>query len=663
MPPIVQSFRYRPEVDGLRAVAVVAVVLFHAGLGFPGGYVGVDVFFVISGYLITSLIVKDLQHGKFTLANFWERRARRIIPALAAVVLATLIAGWFLLLPRDYAALGKSAAWQSLMVANIYFWRATLSGYFAGPSVEMPLLHTWSLAVEEQFYLIVPLVLTAVFRFPRLRTRRALLLLFGIGILVSLFASIYSVAWHRVAAFYFLPNRAWELLLGAAVAIFPSAWVIHQSAIRETVSYTGLAGILVPCFLYTGQTPFPGLGALPCCLGTAFIIWGNSRLSQDAPPTSLGKLLASQPIVFVGLISYSLYLWHWPLLAFCKYYLSGEPLATGRKIAAISIGFVLAIFSWRFIETPFRRKTLFARRKSIFSFAATIAVVSFAFGASIFFLHGLPRRLPESLRTVLSANPEDDFLFEKQLTADDVVAGNLTPFGERDPRQPVSVVVWGDSHAMSALPAFDTVLKKIGMSGRAATCSATAPVLGYFDERFQGQSKVAPPFNEAVASYIEKNRIPNVVLIGRWVGYHSNSSGSLQAALLVTVKRLVAAGSQPWVFVDVPILPLDISLFLRRRRATLPDFNQPRFCAKPGTNGIPGGDPAFLDELTKAGARIVDPRPAFLNESGDQYKIVIDGAILYRDDQHLTKRGAEKVLIPVLEKSFLPYLATSAQTK
>ena len=209
--PLIQNFRYRPEVDGLRAVAVLAVVLFHAGLGFPGGYIGVDVFFVISGYLITSLIINDLEQGRFTLTNFWERRARRIIPALAAVVPATLIAGWFLLTPRDYADLGKSAACQSVFGANFYFWRTTLGGYFAGAADEMPLLHTWSLAVEEQFYLIVPLTLAGLFRIPGLRTRRVLFALFGAGILVSLLVSLYGVAHYRVAAFYLLPTRAWEL--------------------------------------------------------------------------------------------------------------------------------------------------------------------------------------------------------------------------------------------------------------------------------------------------------------------------------------------------------------------------------------------------------------------------------------------------------------------
>jgi peptidoglycan/LPS O-acetylase OafA/YrhL len=661
MPQLIQSFRYRPEVDGLRAVAVLAVVFFHAGLGFPGGYIGVDVFFVISGYLITSLIVNDLQQGRFTIVNFWERRARRIIPALAAVVLATLIAGWFLLLPREYAALGKSAAWQSIFLANIYFWKTTLLGYFAGAADEMPLLHTWSLAVEEQFYLIVPLVLTALFRFPGLRTRRVLLALFGAGILISLLASICGVAYHRSAAFYFLPSRAWELLLGATLAIFPSAWMIHQLAIRETICYASLAGILVPCFLYTGQTPFPGLAALPCCLGTALILWGNSRLAQETPPTSLGRLLATRPVVFIGLISYSLYLWHWPIFAFSKYYLAGEPFALGYRMAMIALGFVLAILSWRFIETPFRRKTLCGRRKSMFRFAATALGISFTLGVATFVLRGLPQRLPETLRAALSANPEDDFLFVKEMTTDDITAGNLTPLGVHDSYQPISVVVWGDSHAVSALPAFDAALRMKGVSGQAATHSATAPVLGYFATPW-GLGRGSVSFNEEVVSYIEKKRIPNVVLAAHWAGYPSNSTGTLQTALLATVKRLVSAGSQPWVFVDVPQHPVDIGLFLRNR-TTLPDLNQSRFCAKPGPNEIPGGDPAFLDVLTKAGARIIDPRSAFLNESQDHYQIVIGGVILYRDDGHLTKRGAEKVLIPVLEKSFLPYLATSTHTK
>jgi peptidoglycan/LPS O-acetylase OafA/YrhL len=660
IPSVIQRFRYRPEVDGLRAVAVLALVFFHAGLGFPGGYIGVDVFFVISGYLITSLIMNELQQERFSLVNFWERRARRIIPALTAVVLATLIAGWFLLLPREYAALGKSAACQSVFAANIYFWKTTLSGYFAGDADEMPLIHTWSLAVEEQFYLVVPLVLTALFRFPRLRTRSVLLALFGVGILLSFFGSTYGVAYHRSAAFYFLPSRAWELLLGAAVAILPITSMRNHRLIREIVSCAGLAGIVVPCFYYTGQTPFPGLAALPPCLGTALIIWGNNRIVQDMPPTCLGTLLATRPVVFVGLISYSLYLWHWPIFAFGKYYLAGEPIAPGYRIAMIAFGFVLAILSWRFVEAPFRRRILCATSKSVFGFAVTALTISFAFGTAIFSLRGLPQRLPEALQTSLSANSDDDVFYGKEVNIDDIGRGSLPLIGSRNLSQPVTIVVWGDSHAMAAMPAFDAVLKIRGLSGRAITHAGVIPVLRvYHEDPRWGLGKDSLRFNEQVVSYIEKQGIPNVVLVACWSYYENPLGGlSLHSALLDTVKRLVSIGSQPWIFLQVPFHHADVNRILLRRRTTLPALNQSRYCDKPGPwNGIDGVDQAFLDQLTKAGARIIDPRPAFLNESQDLYQIVKDDVILYRDNNHLTKLGAEKVLISVLEKSFLPFLA------
>jgi len=201
--PLIQNFRYRPEIDGLRAIAVLAVVLYHAGLGVSGGFIGVDVFFVISGFLISSLIIKDLESGKFTLAGFWERRIRRILPAVAVVVLATLVAGWFLLLPDDYASLGKSAVFQALCSANIYFWRIP-SGYFAVKVDELPLLHTWSLAVEEQFYMVVPLLLFGSFRMSAFRHRGTLLSFIAAGMAVSLTASICWVVPHPSAAFYSL---------------------------------------------------------------------------------------------------------------------------------------------------------------------------------------------------------------------------------------------------------------------------------------------------------------------------------------------------------------------------------------------------------------------------------------------------------------------------
>ena len=365
MPPIIQNFRYRPEIDGLRAIAVLAVVFFHAGIGMPGGFIGVDVFFVISGYLITSLIIKDLQTDTFSLASFWERRARRIFPAAAAMVLIVLVAGWFLLLPTDYSTLAKAAAWQAVFAANFYFWKTT--NYFSGPADEQPLLHTWSLAVEEQFYLFVPLILIALFRSPRLRRRPILIFVFIVGFVASFAISIIAVSRAPGAAFYLLPTRAWELLAGSIVAVMPSIALTTSRWIRELFCWVGLAAIMIPCLLYSKETPFPGIAALPPCLGTALIIWASSRETSETRNYAC-RLLAWRPMVFIGLISYSIYLWHWPLFAFGRY-LSITPLSSQFSMALVVASFIFAIASWRLVETPYRKRTLGSSRKAMFTWA------------------------------------------------------------------------------------------------------------------------------------------------------------------------------------------------------------------------------------------------------------------------------------------------------
>jgi peptidoglycan/LPS O-acetylase OafA/YrhL len=632
----------------------MAVMFFHAGFGFSGGYVGVDVFFVISGYLITSVIVVDLESTAFNFLSFWERRVRRIIPALAALVLATLLIGWFILLPKDYAELGRATAYQSIFAANLFFWRARMYGYFAGASDEIPLLHTWSLAVEEQFYLIVPLVLWALFRIHRPQNRSTILYIIGIGILTSLSVSAYGLATtHRIAAFYLLPARAWELLIGSALSLLRSDCPIKHRFTREMGSYIGLGGILAPCFLYSNSTPFPGLAALPPCLGAGLILWSNCRSPDKAIPTSLGRFLATRPMVFIGLISYSLYLWHWPIFAFSRYYYLGTgSLPLWYRFVIFVLGFVLATLSWRFIETPFRKKTVFARNVSLYKFGIGTLTLSLVLGMAISMLNGLPERLPESLRTALAG--QNDLPFANELNANDLAADKLVPFGVRDLSLPVDLVVWGDSHAMAALPAFDALLKQKRLSGRAATHSSTAPVLGYFSVAPYGLGDQAPSFNEAVISYVAKKHVPNVVMIARWTGY--DRSDALRLALLSTVKKLVSAGAQPWIFVEVPNHPFDVGRLLRRR--LLPSsLNQNRYCGRPGNwNCAVITDPTFLDQLSNAGAKIIDPRPAFLNSNHDAYLISLDGIMLYRDQHHLTKSGAERILIPVLERILSPSL-------
>jgi len=656
MTSLIQNLRYRTEVDGLRAIAVMAVLFFHAKLGFPGGFIGVDVFFVISGFLITSLIVKDLQEGSFTLFQFWERRARRIIPALVVVALTTLLAGGFLLLPLHYADLGKSGLYLSAFIANVYFYLGT--GYFAGPSEEKPLLHTWSLAVEEQYYLVIPLLLLGLFRIPALHRRRLLLLILGAGLLASLWISTSWVVKHPAASFFLLPSRGWELLVGSIVALLPGSATPTNRVVREFSSYLGLAGILIPCFAYQKYTPFPGLAALPPCLGTALIIWSNGTGDALAKLTTLGRLLSLRAVVFIGLISYSLYLWHWPLVAFTNYWSLGPaPLAWRWCIVFTSL--LLAVISWKFVETPFRKRMICPTRTQVFAVSVAGLVVVLGIGAMISFQQGLPGRLPDSLRHAFAENPKDDLLFVRNLEAEDVRAGALVPFGSRESGKPVDMLVWGDSHAMAALPAFDLLCKEAGIRGQAAICSARGPLVGWHKEDEKSRR-----FSEAVLDHVSKNKIPRVVLVAAWHAYapvpmnspaegeiqNTAEIGQLQDALEKTIGELRKKGAQPYILLMAPGAPRDVPKAMVM--VTLLKLDESQFTSRLGRwNGLVGYGTVFLKHIELLGARIIDPRLEFLDPAEGWYRISADGVSLYRDSHHLSKAGAEKMLVPALRRA------------
>ena len=537
-----QPVSYRPEIDGLRALAVIVVMMFHAKIALSGGYVGVDIFFVISGYLITSLIVKDLQKGTFTFVAFWERRIRRILPALSVVVIVLLVAGWFLLLPEDYVALGRSTMALAAIVANIYFWRNT-SGYFANTE-EMPLLHTWSLAVEEQFYLIMPLFLVIAFRL----SAPLLLPVVIVSMFGSLAVSAYAVAVFPGAAFYFLPSRAWELLIGSILALMPASWIPNNRLARETITYVGLACIVASCVLYTEATPFPGLAALVPCSGTAVIIWANTLGPSGMRLTSAGALFASRPFVFLGLISYSLYLWHWPLLAFSNYW-SLWPLSLTSRLGLLALAFLLATLSWRFVETPIRRRTILPARSSLFSFAALNLVAVFAFTGFVIFTGGYPPRLPD--QALLYAQAERDQARHYNRKTKDIRSDAIPHFGVTD-RIP-SVLLWGDSQAYCLLPAFDALGKDLNFSGVAVTYGARAPLLGGFVRDDFGRGEDLPEWARAVVEYAAVHKIRNIFLACLWEGYVDKyDRDRFTAAFIETVRALNDAGSKVWVVLQMP---------------------------------------------------------------------------------------------------------------
>jgi peptidoglycan/LPS O-acetylase OafA/YrhL len=427
---------YRREIDGLRAVAVVPVILFHAGVhAFSGGFVGVDVFFVISGFLITSLIASEIQTGRFTIVQFYERRARRILPALFLVMLVCLPLAWQWLLPNDMRRFSESLIAVSTFSSNILFYLST--GYF-GSEVK-PLLHTWSLAIEEQYYVLFPLILMAAWKFGR----RSVIALLAVVAVASLATAQWYAFRNPTFDFLMLPTRFWELLVGALVALAsPSEDTSsHGHLLRQLGASLGVALILIAIFAFDETTPFPSFYALVPTLGTALII-----ASGSARQTLVGKLLASKWLVGIGLISYSAYLWHQPMLAFARHRVAGEP----SEALMLTLGFgalVPAYFSWRYIEAPFRDRKRFAR-KQIFLYAGAGSALFILVGLLGVVTEGFRSRMPPAVLAIDISRQHEQWLNAAgcNLHGEHLVLAECIR-GEQSAQPKVALL--GDSHAES----------------------------------------------------------------------------------------------------------------------------------------------------------------------------------------------------------------------
>jgi peptidoglycan/LPS O-acetylase OafA/YrhL len=633
-----EGSKYRPEVDGLRALAILPVLLFHANLGFPGGFVGVDVFFVISGFLITSLILKEIAEKRFSLVEFWERRIRRIFPAMVAVVLAVIVTGYFLYLPTDFVSIGKTVIAQAVMMANFFF--ALHTGYFEDASDTKPLLHTWSLAVEEQFYIFFPLLLMYLAASKKLSIRGAII---SLGV-VSLFLSIYGTYSKPDATFYMLPTRAWELLAGAFLAATPTR-LPRSRLLNEIGAVVGLVLVLCSIFLYNRETRFPGIAAVPPCLGACLIIFFSHSKS-----TLVGRALSWKPIVFIGLISYSLYLWHWPILVFSKY-IDPSPQSWLLRITLLAASVVLASLSWKFIETPFRKKVVCSRRRQIFTVAGTILAIELCLGATIIATRGGPARL--NTKAQAFADFKNNSAFLNEITLEQAVAGKFVDLGTVVGDNKIQILVWGDSHAMAITPAIDTLCRRFSVRGVEATHSATAPLLGYISKSPFSLREKSPEFSKAVMNFILRNKIKKVVIAAVWTAY--GPPAELDSNLCATARVLVAAGVQVCVLKDVP----------------MPGFDVPRHAALKVFHGrdvaelaIPSAQyeqatqdfNVVFEHLKKLGAIVLDPTQCFASSHG--FDVVRDNNVLYRDWHHLSVEGA-KLLIPIFE----PLFVTNSETK
>ena len=397
------KLKYRPDIDGLRCVAVLSVLAFHISPNrLPGGFVGVDIFFVISGYLISSILFSQVSEGRFSILLFYERRVRRIFPALFAMLIGVSVLMVFFLLPNEFVTYAYSVGSATFSASNFFFW--THSGYFNSPESN-PLLHTWSLAVEEQFYILFPIALVIARQVFRQRLKLGVFALF----FVSLALSELAVRRNATTAFYMPYSRAWELLLGTIVSmgVFPR---LRNVLLREAAALLGIGMIGFTLLRYSDQTPFPGLAAMVPCIGSALII-----AAGESGSSLVGRSLSVRPIVFVGLISYSLYLWHWPLIVLkdrgCSINISAlvpQQFATylyaqtTNKILTIVWAFLLAVLSWKFVERPFRAYSGRIGRRSLFALSATMMIVLLAGVSAIVYSDGFPARFPKRAMQIAS---------------------------------------------------------------------------------------------------------------------------------------------------------------------------------------------------------------------------------------------------------------------
>lgn len=612
-------FKYRSDVDGLRAVAVIIVVLYHAGVGFNGGYVGVDVFFVISGFLITGLILKRLETDTFTLRDFWSRRIRRIVPAAAVMTATTLFAGYLLLLPNDFKELGESAIAQQLFLSNFYFWRT--GGYFATAAEFKPLLHTWSLAVEEQFYIFYPVAIIALQKMNRKSIPWALLFV----TLLSFGLSVWGVANKPSAAFFLLPTRIWELTIGGLIWYFPKQ--LSQKRLLELASLVGIGLIFYSSIFFHEDTPFPGLNALFPCVGATLII-----LSNGSYLTFVGKLLSTRLFVFIGLISYSLYLWHWPILV-CLSNCPIENHILGTSIALI-LSFVMAVLSWRFIESPARKKIDPKSQKRLVSFLLATAPALILLAGIIVVEKGFPGRVPELTNKYMSVATDKQFIFEG--TIDDAKEGRFPKFGSKNAKS--KCLVWGDSHAMHLMPGITASALKNEVEIIQATHSSTCPLLGLVHEGPSFSNK-AEEFSRLVVKYCESNGVDKVILSGVWSVY--SSYPKFKNEFIETIQQLRSMKIKVAVVLDVAVQTQDPPRYFAVREWWWGEIDpdQQQLLGQSHEDYLLRNQcNRFIIDEADEKFTLIDPKSIFVNEKGI-WPMAIDGLLLYRDAGHLSTEG------------------------
>lgn len=528
--------RHLPHIDGLRSLAIVPVVAFHADVAlFSGGFTGVDIFFAISGFLITTIIVDELRSGRFSLLEFYKRRALRILPAYFALIIAVIIAAYFLMLPAEASSLGWTVAAASVFVSNIYFWRTT--GYFNSEAKAEPLLHTWTLSVEEQFYIVLPIMLLLVARYARGRYGLAILLVS----IVSFAASWWGLKNYEVPTFYLLPTRAWEFGLGALLAVVGLGAVrdlVPSAAIRQGLAALGLGLIGYGIFGLDQQSSFPGPNAL-------FPVIGAVLLIAFAEGTSAGRVLSTSPFVWIGRISYSVYLWHWPIIVFYK--IRFGPLLGPLDVTVIVVAsFALGALSYAFIEQPFRQPAMRARPAlRMNGYAMGFIALAAGVGLALTQIAGNWRSFPPEIHAInayLEYVKTPEFKRIQGPPACMIHAktpGRFTAFDQtqclpHSDDQP-NWLLLGDSHAGHLMHALKDALPDINL--QVAGASGCRPVI---DAEGSDWCTQLIPF--VLNDHIPAKKLDGVILSARWTPQEADRLVATAAYLATHASHVIVLG-------------------------------------------------------------------------------------------------------------------------
>jgi peptidoglycan/LPS O-acetylase OafA/YrhL len=630
--------QYRAAIDGLRALAVILVLLFHARVPFfSGGYVGVDVFFVISGYLIAGQILQEHAAGRFTLRGFYERRVRRIFPALFLVLLSIFAIAPVVMLPPDLDRLGSSGAAATLFVSNFYFW-ARGQHYLRDPPDFEPLLHTWSLAIEEQFYLFFPIFVLLTLRLFKRIDRTFMAVALG-----SFAISAYLTSVHPRSAFYFSASRAWELLLGAWLAVTYLKNLIPRQFV-PILQCAGLLMIIGATFSYDLFTPFPGFAALIPCLGTALTI---AWCDQDS---RLIKGLSHPALVWLGLISYPLYLWHWPFLVLARFALLREP--HGHEIVALySLAGVLAAATWQYVEKPFRIRNGLISARRVFMLGAGVSCLALAAGGALRTAEVWKIPPPGVARILAAAKDFAPFL------------GHCHNWDRKNPDQlsnciigandqpAIDFALWGDSHAGAIATAVDAAASSVSKKGLQLTSDDCPPLLR--TQVIVGNVvSDCEARNEAAFDLLLRHRIRKAILAGAWVQYVEGDYKALRPnnepdadgdkvaaftrAIKQTLDRLRTAGIDVVIVGPVPEIGWNVPSVLAAkewRKQPMPEGPSLADFMSSQRKILP-----ILRELEHDAVPIVYPHEVLCRSS---CLVQLNGQILYRDSEHLTTQGAD----------------------